>query len=227
MISCPCHSFSSKCVDCLGYQPNSKLLCCLTAYRLTIRYLLRNSSVLLTGKKNEKCPECGAELVIRSGKHGPFLSCSNYPQCQHIRSLKPVADGHIVKILEGKACPECGKQLVLRQGRYGMFIGCRDYPQCHHIESMDKPDSTTIACPQCKKSFLLQRRSRFGKTFYACDRYPECQFIINLKPIQGECSYCHYPLLVEKRTVQGTKLFCANKQCAKPVGDNIDDERKD
>lgn len=176
-----------------------------------------NASVLFAEKKSEKCPECGAELVIRSGKHGPFLSCPHYPQCQYIRSLKPAADGHIIKVLEGKPCPECGEQLVLRQGRYGMFIGCNDYPNCQHIESMDKPDLTTIACPQCHKGLLLQRRSRFGKTFYACDGYPECQFVVNSKPIRGTCCYCHYPLLVERKTAQGRRFFCANKQCARLI----------
>lgn len=73
-----------------------------------------------------------AELVIRSGKHGPFLGCSRYPECDYVRPLKSQADGHIVKILEGQLCPECGAVLVLRQGRFGMFIGCSQYPQCEH-----------------------------------------------------------------------------------------------
>lgn len=54
-------------------------------------------SALFTVHKNEPCPQCGAELVIRSGKHGPFLGCSNYPECDYVRPLKSQADGHIVK----------------------------------------------------------------------------------------------------------------------------------
>ena len=68
-----------------------------------------------------------AELVIRSGKHGPFLGCSHYPECDYVRPLKSQADGHIVKILEGQYCPLCGGELALRQGRFGMFIGCSRY----------------------------------------------------------------------------------------------------
>lgn len=56
-------------------------------------------SALFTVHKNEPCPQCGAELVIRSGKHGPFLGCSHYPECDYVRPLKSQADGHIVKIL--------------------------------------------------------------------------------------------------------------------------------
>lgn len=60
-------------------------------------------SALFSVRKNEPCPQCGAELVIRSGKHGPFLGCSHYPDCDYIRPLKSQADGHIVKVLEGKS----------------------------------------------------------------------------------------------------------------------------
>jgi ribosomal protein S27AE len=65
-------------------------------------------SALFSVRKNEPCPQCGAELVIRSGKHGPFLGCSHYPDCDYIRPLKSQADGHIVKVLEGQECPSCG-----------------------------------------------------------------------------------------------------------------------
>ena len=58
-------------------------------------------SALFTVRNNESCPKCGAELVIRSGKHGPFLGCSQYPACDYVRPLKSSADGHIVKVLEG------------------------------------------------------------------------------------------------------------------------------
>ena len=59
-------------------------------------------SALFTVRNNESCPKCGAELVIRSGKHGPFLGCSQYPACDYVRPLKSSADGHIVKVLEGQ-----------------------------------------------------------------------------------------------------------------------------
>ncbi|MDY8833105.1 type I DNA topoisomerase, partial [Escherichia coli] len=66
---------------------------------------------------------------------------------------------------------------------------------------IDKPDETAITCPQCRTGHLVQRRSRYGKTFHSCDRCPECQFA----------------LLIEKKTAQGVKHFCASKQCGKPV----------
>ncbi|VDY32419.1 DNA topoisomerase I [Morganella morganii] len=64
----------------------------------------------------ECCPECGGELVIRNGAHGPFFGCSAYPECDYIRPLKAGTDGHIIKVLDGQLCPQCGGTLVLRQG---------------------------------------------------------------------------------------------------------------
>jgi len=174
-------------------------------------------SALFNVRNNESCPQCGAELVIRSGKYGPFLGCSHYPECDYVRPLKSQADGHVIKVLEGQNCPLCDATLVLRQGRFGMFIGCSHYPECGHTELIDKPDSTAITCPQCQQGKLVQRRSRFGKTFHSCERFPACQFAINNKPVAGECPECHYPLLFEKKTAQGVKYFCASKQCGKPV----------
>lgn len=132
-----------------------------------------------------------------------------------MRPLRPTVESHIIKVLSGQHCPKCSHDLVLKQGRFGMFIGCSNYPECEHIELIDKPDETKISCPQCQTGNLLQRKSRFGKTFYACDNYPNCQFILNNKPITGKCKYCEYPLLMEKRGGQGVRLFCASKRCGK------------
>ncbi|RLM20420.1 hypothetical protein BIY29_15170 [Brenneria alni] len=179
-------------------------------------------TVLFADKKQEICPECGSVLVILSGRHGPFLGCTRYPECEFIRPLKAQADGHVVKVLDGQICPNCQSTLVLRQGRYGMFIGCENYPECNHTEAIDRPDGTALSCPQCRKGTLLQRKSRYGKVFHACDRYPVCQFTLNNKPVAGECPHCRYPLLIEKKTAKGNRLFCASKLCGKPATAEVD-----
>jgi putative DNA topoisomerase len=165
--------------------------------------------------QHEPCPKCGGALQIRHGKHGSFLGCSHYPQCDYIKPLNN-NDGHIIKEL-GVACPECGHELVLRQGRYGMFIGCSFYPQCHHIESQDQPSESTsvsIACPECKSGHLVERKSRFGKTFWSCNTYPKCKFTLNNSPIIGICVSCGFPLLIEKKYASGTKVLCADRKCS-------------
>lgn len=68
--------------------------------------------------QSSPCPQCGAALQLRHGKHGPFLGCTAYPECDYIKPLHQ-NDGHIIKEL-GVPCPECGHELVLRQ----VVTGC-------------------------------------------------------------------------------------------------------
>ena len=166
---------------------------------------------------HEPCPQCGqGKLQLRHGKHGPFLGCDQYPACDFIKPLHQ-RDGHIIKEL-GVNCPDCGHELVLRQGRYGMFIGCSDYPQCHFMGSIDGDDkaqtpSSECHCPECATGVLVERKSRYGKTFWACDQYPRCKFAVNSKPVEGECEQCRYPLLMEKKSAHGIQHVCANRRC--------------
>ena len=81
----------------------------------------------------ECCPECGGELVIRNGAHGPFFGCSAYPECDYIRPLKAGTDGHIIKVLDGQLCPQCGGTPGLGHGRYRVFIGRGNFPDLEHI----------------------------------------------------------------------------------------------
>lgn len=82
-------------------------------------------------KTGELCPECGGELVIRQGRFGKFISCSNYPKCKFTKKLpedEPVDTGEL--------CPECGGHLIKRKNRYGTyFIGCSNYPTCKYIKN--------------------------------------------------------------------------------------------
>jgi DNA topoisomerase-1 len=74
----------------------------------------------------EKCPECGSELVAKTGRFGPFVGCSNYPECKYIKKEAPKETG--------ESCPECGSPLVERRGRFGPFTGCSNYPKCKYIK---------------------------------------------------------------------------------------------
>ncbi|MGV3344548.1 topoisomerase DNA-binding C4 zinc finger domain-containing protein [Enterobacteriaceae bacterium LUAb1] len=174
-------------------------------------------ATLFTVPKSEFCPLCGAELIIRSGKYGTFQGCSHYPLCNFIRPLRQQADGHVVKVLEGQCCPRCQSDLVLRQGRYGMFISCSCYPECEYTDAIDQSDITSIPCPQCQNGILIQRRSRYGKIFHGCDKYPGCRFAVNFTPVEGTCNFCQFSLLIEKKTAHGMKRFCASKVCGKAV----------
>jgi DNA topoisomerase-1 len=81
----------------------------------------------------EKCPQCGSELVAKTGRFGPFVGCSNYPDCKYIKKEPPKEIG--------ESCPECGSPLVEKRGRFGPFVGCSNYPDCKYIKK-DKPSGS-------------------------------------------------------------------------------------
>ncbi len=100
----------------------------------------------------------------------------------------------------GRDCPECGAEqsLVTRLGRFGMFIACNRFPECTHRESL----GMGIACPQCGEEHngeLAQRRTKNGRTFYSCVRYPECDFSTWDRPLRQPCPSCGHLLLERNR----------------------------
>ena len=111
------------------------------------------------------CDKCGAEMVMKRGRFGPFLACSNYPECKTTRRLVKDASGQVRaaedKILDEK-CPECGQPLAQKHGRFGDFIACSTYPTCRY----NKAKEVGVDCPrdQCKGK-IVERRSRRGKLF--------------------------------------------------------------
>ena len=88
----------------------------------------------------------------------------------------------------GEACPQCGHDLVLRFGRFGKFIACSNYPPCRYTRPFLV--KTGVSCPKCKQGELVERRSRKGRTFYGCERYPECDFVVWQRPVVTPCPDC-------------------------------------
>ncbi len=88
-------------------------------------------------KTGEKCPVCGADLVIREGRYGKFIGCSNYPTCSYIKK-EPKKEAEKV----GRKCPKCGGELVYRDSRKGRFIACSNFPKCRYTESIAKDETS-------------------------------------------------------------------------------------
>jgi DNA topoisomerase I len=147
------------------------------------------------------CPNCGRMLVKKFGRRGPFLACPGYPECKYTR---PVDDAELPVPVEGK-CELCGSPLVMRNGPYGRFIACSRRPDCKYTRAV----TLGIQCPECGKGELTERRTKRGKTFYGCNRYPECTFATWDKPRATPCPSCGAPFLVEKETKkEGLTLRC-------------------
>lgn len=90
----------------------------------------------------EMCPNCGNPLVIRKGRFGEFVACSNYPECKYIKKEE-------VKVVEVCDCPNCDGKIIERKSRKGkLFYGCNNYPKCK-TAYWDKPIGKD--CPECGK----------------------------------------------------------------------------
>ena len=163
-------------------------------------------------KEYEVCPDCGAKLALKNGKAGAFLGCTQYPSCQFTRPLVEHAKFED-QILPRTECPLCQNPLAVKQGRYGMFIACSQYPECKHTEHEEVETSQDIACPSCSSGELVERQSRFGKTFYACNAYPKCKYAVNHPPVVSACPECDWPIMVERNMANGKVLMCPQKAC--------------
>ncbi len=176
---------------------------------------------------DEDCPKCGETLAIRLGRHGRFIGCTKYPDCDYTRDLSD--DGKSAEAPEevGRDCPECGSKLVFKQGKYGKFIGCSAYPKCRFIEPLEKPEDTGVECPQCHKGSLMKRKSRKGKIFWSCSTYPDCDYAVWNEPVDQACPSCAWPVTTLKTTKRrGTERVCPKCKHSEPVADSDESQRQ-
>jgi DNA topoisomerase-1 len=134
---------------------------------------VKKEDVVILGKSDEKCPECGGEMVVRIGRYGKFLSCARFPECKGMRDLNGQEDSlDYNKYFKPEKCPKCGAKMVLKNGKYGKFWACEKYPECKGV----LPLLLNEKCPKCGHH-LVERRSKWGKTFIGCSNYPNCTYI--------------------------------------------------
>lgn len=148
-------------------------------------------------KTDEVCEKCGKPMVIKLSRFGKFLSCSEYPTCKNARPLDEDAEEaeKLEKEYADEKCPKCGNKMIVRSGRFGKFLACVNYPKCKGSKPIIV--STGVKCPDCKKGQIIERRSKKGKVFYGCEKYPDCKFASWKKPIKEKCPECQ-GLMVEK-----------------------------
>ena len=164
-----------------------------------------------------KCPKCDSTMVIKWGRGGEFLACSRYPECKHTRNFTRDAEGNL-KIVEeevtDEVCDLCGRPMKIRFGRFGKFLGCTGYPECKGVRSLVRPVPTGVRCPDCREGEIMEKRSRNGKIFFSCNRYPKCRFATWDRPIPEPCPECNAPFVVEKTTKRaGTVRRCLAEGC--------------
>jgi DNA topoisomerase I len=163
------------------------------------------------------CEKCGSMMVIKWGRNGEFLACPQYPECKNTKNFTRGENGAIEAAKEeeiNETCEQCGRPMMMRWGKYGRFLGCSGYPECKNIRGLEKPVDTGVQCPECKQGNLQQRKSRRGKLFYSCERYPDCKFAVWDKPVAEACPQCGFPITVEKITKRAGRVRqCHKKEC--------------
>src|SRR5277367_691541 len=155
----------------------------------------------------EYCENCGRVMVLKKGRFGQFYACSGYPDCKTTRQIGGSQKKADVPLDE--KCPQCGNNLVMKNGRFGEFTACSDYPTCKYV----KQKTIGVKCPECSAGEVVERRSKRGKTFYGCNRYPDCSFVAWSRPLPEKCPDCSNPYLVEKYLKAGAFLQCPADGC--------------
>ncbi|MEO8246222.1 MAG: type I DNA topoisomerase [Chloroflexota bacterium] len=137
---------------------------------------------------DKPCPltgEKGDMLIKRFGRNGWFLGCSGYPECKYTEPV-PGEEGEALPELPGvgEPCPECGEgKLAAKRGRFGPFVGCDRYPNCKYIKKDAQPANEQFGvCPKCEQGTVVTKRSRRGRSFWACNRYPDCDYSTWTRP---------------------------------------------
>jgi len=181
---------------------------------------LKNAAEKMRNVKREEtptnltCPKCEKPLVIKWGKNGKFVACQGYPDCRFTSEFATEPNGEIRLVAQpttDEKCPKCGQPMMVKSGRFGRFLACSAYPDCKTTKAI----TTGIPCPECKEGELSEKRTRFGKTFFSCTKYPNCKYAIWDKPLKGTtCPQCQHPFLVEHYTKkEGASTRCPNKEC--------------
>ncbi len=158
-------------------------------------------------KTDEVCEKCGKPMSIKMGRIGKFMACTGYPECKNTKPMPGDEKNHPAPEPTDEKCEKCGAQMMRRMGRFGPFLGCSDYPKCKNIKNIDI--KLNMKCPKCVEGDIVERRSKRGKIFYGCNRYPDCDFALWDKPTGEKCPDCSQPLTYGAKGM----IKCSSKEC--------------
>ncbi|MBI2083666.1 MAG: type I DNA topoisomerase [Deltaproteobacteria bacterium] len=162
-------------------------------------------------KTDLSCEKCGSPMMIKWGRRGEFIACSNYPECRYTREFERNDSGDITLLkleVTGEFCSTCGGQMIIKSGKFGKFLACSNYPTCKTTRAL----SIGINCPDCSGK-LVERKTKRGLSFYGCMQYPKCKFATWDRPINEPCPTCGSAFLVVKRKKSGDEIRCPKKGC--------------
>ena len=168
-----------------GSQSRSKILN--EFYYPFIEHFNEVSKIMYKEKFEETgdlCPICGSPLVIKEGKNGKFVGCSNFPKCKYVQK-EEVEKVELTKT--GEKCPECGGDLVIREKNGSTFISCSNFPKCRYTRKIPTANASVAVddakpvkkCPECGGD-LIKKKGPFGY-FLGCTNFPKCTHMEKIK----------------------------------------------
>ena len=177
------------------------------------------NSVMKTAQRvniesDKKCPNCGKVMLVKTSRFGTqFLGCSGYPECKTIISLNNSMelddankDGEPQTVDE--KCEKCGGAMVMKIGPYGKYLECKE---CGNRKKYIR--STGVKCPKCGEGMIVEKKSKYGKIFFGCNRYPDCTYALWDEPTGNKCPECG-ELLLKKNTKNGIFEVCSSRTCS-------------
>ncbi len=148
--------------------------------------------------------------------YGPFSETLEKAE-QNIGKIK------VEDEVSDEKCELCGRNMVIKMGRYGKFLACPGFPECRNAKPL--LEAAGVQCPKCSEP-LVVRRSKKGRKFYGCSKYPDCDFISWEKPAPINCPQCQ-AMMTEKNDKRQKQYVCSNKDCRHTilVADNEQDAK--
>ncbi len=163
-------------------------------------------------KSEYNCPKCGKPMLLRGGRFGPFLGCSDYPECKTVMNISKDGVPFPKDRESDKKCPNCESIMLIKHGPYGEYLQCKE-ESCKHRMALIK--TIGIKCPKegCEGE-VIEKRSRRGKFFYGCSMWSKtkCDSVFWSKPILVNCSECN-SLLTIRPGAKSTQIICSSKEC--------------
>ena len=118
-------------------------------------------------------------------------------------------------------CDKCGRMMIVKQGRFGKFLACPGFPECRNAKPLLR--DTGVACPKCGGR-IVERKSRRGRAFFGCDRYPECDYTTWDEPQKETCKTCGAFMQKHRYRTGRAILYCSNGACPSRIGSPIEKE---
>ena len=182
-----------------------------TPFMEVVNSVMQNAQRVVI-ESDKKCPNCGRVMLVKTSRFGSqFLGCSGYPECKTIISLNNSVELDDVNednnTVEEK-CEKCGGEMVMKIGPYGKYLECKE---CKNRKKYIR--STGVKCPKCGEGVIIEKKSKYGKVFFGCNRYPECSYALWDEPSGNTCPECG-ELLVKKNTKNGLFEVCSSRTCS-------------